>query len=203
MAVLRSTASRTRRAYRRVGGANIWAMRTPIMRTSMQPAAVSCANSARPGWLRYGVGGTAYGGHGDTIDTRAVCLLRETLARHSGLADFALAMQGLGSGAISLGGTQTQEAALPAACRERRGHRGVCADRTRCRLGRRGARAQRAAKTATPMCSTARRPGSRTAASPIFTWCSPEPAKRRARAASARSSSMPIRRDCASPNAST
>jgi len=32
------------------------------------------------GWLRYGVGGTAYGGHGDTIDTRAVCLLRETLA---------------------------------------------------------------------------------------------------------------------------
>ncbi len=34
------------------------------------------------GWLRYGVGGAAYGGHGDTIDTRAVCLLRETLARH-------------------------------------------------------------------------------------------------------------------------
>ncbi|HYS65203.1 MAG TPA: acyl-CoA dehydrogenase, partial [Paraburkholderia sp.] len=50
------------------------------------------------GWLKYGVGGVAYGGHGDTIDTRAVCLLRETLAKHSGLADFALAMQGLGSG---------------------------------------------------------------------------------------------------------
>jgi acyl-CoA dehydrogenase len=61
------------------------------------------------GWLKYGVGGTAYGGHGDTIDTRAVCLLRETLARHSGLADFALAMQGLGSGAISLGGTHEQK----------------------------------------------------------------------------------------------
>ena len=56
------------------------------------------------GWLRYGVRGAAYGGHGDTIDTRAVCLLRETLAKHSGLADFALAMQGLGSGAISLAG---------------------------------------------------------------------------------------------------
>ncbi|WP_027794613.1 acyl-CoA dehydrogenase family protein [Paraburkholderia acidipaludis] len=61
------------------------------------------------GWLSYGVGGTAYGGHGDTIDTRAVCLLRETLAKHSGLADFALAMQGLGSGAISLAGTDAQK----------------------------------------------------------------------------------------------
>ncbi|MBB5442886.1 MULTISPECIES: acyl-CoA dehydrogenase family protein [unclassified Paraburkholderia] len=61
------------------------------------------------GWLNYGVGGIAYGGHGDTIDTRAVCLLRETLARYSGLADFALAMQGLGSGAISLAGTHEQK----------------------------------------------------------------------------------------------
>jgi alkylation response protein AidB-like acyl-CoA dehydrogenase len=49
------------------------------------------------------------------IDTRAVCLLRETLARHSGLADFAFAMQGLGSGAISLAGTAAQKARwLPA-----------------------------------------------------------------------------------------
>ncbi|PMS15088.1 acyl-CoA dehydrogenase [Trinickia dabaoshanensis] len=61
------------------------------------------------GWLRYGVGGTAYGGHGDAIDTRAVCLLRETLSQRSGLADFALAMQGLGSGAISLAGTEQQK----------------------------------------------------------------------------------------------
>ncbi|MGF6373331.1 acyl-CoA dehydrogenase [Paraburkholderia sp. RAU6.4a] len=61
------------------------------------------------GWLKYGVGGVAYGGHGDTIDTRAVCLLRETLARYSGLADFALAMQGLGSGAISLAGMHEQK----------------------------------------------------------------------------------------------
>ena len=43
----------------------------------------------------------AYGGAADAIDTRAICLMRETLARHSGLADFAFAMQGLGSGAIS------------------------------------------------------------------------------------------------------
>ncbi|ACC73195.1 acyl-CoA dehydrogenase family protein [Paraburkholderia phymatum] len=61
------------------------------------------------GWLKYGVGGAQYGGHGDTIDTRAVCLLRETLANHDGLADFALAMQGLGSGAITLAGTHEQK----------------------------------------------------------------------------------------------
>src|SRR5499427_10799611 len=61
------------------------------------------------GWLSYAVGGTAYGGSGEAIDTRAVCLLRETLARYSGLADFAFAMQGLGSGAISLLGTHGQK----------------------------------------------------------------------------------------------
>ncbi|MBV2182203.1 MAG: acyl-CoA dehydrogenase family protein [Castellaniella sp.] len=60
------------------------------------------------GWLRHVVAGTASGGAGPAIDTRAVCLIRETLARHSGLADFAFAMQGLGSGAISLHGTEAQ-----------------------------------------------------------------------------------------------
>lgn len=63
------------------------------------------------GWLRYAVAGAAYGGASDAIDTRAVCLLRETLARHNGLADFAFAMQGLGSGAISLDGTEDQKLA--------------------------------------------------------------------------------------------
>jgi acyl-CoA dehydrogenase len=53
------------------------------------------------GWLAHAVG--------DTIDTRAICLIRETLARYSGLADFAFAMQGLGSGAISLAGTADQK----------------------------------------------------------------------------------------------
>jgi acyl-CoA dehydrogenase len=66
------------------------------------------------GWLRHAVGGKAWGGHDDAIDTRALCLIRETLARHSGLADFAFAMQGLGSGAISLfGSTAQREAYLP------------------------------------------------------------------------------------------
>ena len=61
------------------------------------------------GWLRHAVAGTAYGGAGEQIDTRAICLIRETLARHSGLADFAFAMQGLGSGAISLAGSDEQK----------------------------------------------------------------------------------------------
>ena len=61
------------------------------------------------GWLRHAIGGTAFGGAADAIDTRAICLIRETLARHSGLADFAFAMQGLGSGAISLAGTPAQK----------------------------------------------------------------------------------------------
>ena len=53
------------------------------------------------GWLKYAIA--------DTIDTRAVCLIRETLARHSGLADFVFAMQGLGSGAITLFGSDAQK----------------------------------------------------------------------------------------------
>ncbi|WP_299023467.1 acyl-CoA dehydrogenase family protein [uncultured Sulfitobacter sp.] len=43
------------------------------------------------------------------LDVRALCLIRETLARHDGLADFAFAMQGLGTGAISLFGTDAQK----------------------------------------------------------------------------------------------
>ena len=70
------------------------------------------------GWLRHAVGGTAHGGAADVIDTRSICVIRETLGRHSGLADFAFAMQGLGSGAISLQGTPEQKAAwLPKVAR--------------------------------------------------------------------------------------
>ncbi|MDB5791992.1 MAG: acyl-CoA dehydrogenase [Massilia sp.] len=58
------------------------------------------------GWLKHAIGGLEYGGASNAIDTRAVCLIRETLARHSGLADFAFAMQGLGSGAITLFGSE-------------------------------------------------------------------------------------------------
>ena len=61
------------------------------------------------GWLRHAVAGETHGGAAAQIDTRAICLIRETLARHNGLADFAFAMQGLGSGAISLAGTEAQK----------------------------------------------------------------------------------------------
>lgn len=47
----------------------------------------------------------------EVLDVRSLCLIRETLARHDGLADFAFAMQGLGTGAISLFGTAEQQAA--------------------------------------------------------------------------------------------
>lgn len=61
------------------------------------------------GWLKYAIGGAAYGAAEEKIDTRALCIVRETLARHSGLADFVFAMQGLGSGAITLFGTEAQK----------------------------------------------------------------------------------------------
>jgi acyl-CoA dehydrogenase len=46
------------------------------------------------------------------LDVRTLCLMRETLARHDGLADFAFAMQGLGAGPISLFGSAEQRAWL-------------------------------------------------------------------------------------------
>lgn len=55
------------------------------------------------GWLRHS--GAA---EGERLDVRSLCLIRETLARHDGLADFAFAMQGLGMAAVSLFGTAAQ-----------------------------------------------------------------------------------------------
>ena len=62
------------------------------------------------GWLRYCVP-AEFGGTLPKLDSRALVILRETLAFHSPLADFAFAMQGLGSGAITLAGTPAQQAA--------------------------------------------------------------------------------------------
>lgn len=45
------------------------------------------------------------------LDVRSLALIRETLARHDGLADFAFAMQGLGTGALTLFGSDEQKAA--------------------------------------------------------------------------------------------
>ena len=57
------------------------------------------------GLLRLCVGTDATDG---SLDARSICLARETLARRHALLDFAFAMQGLGSGAISLAGTPSQ-----------------------------------------------------------------------------------------------
>jgi alkylation response protein AidB-like acyl-CoA dehydrogenase len=75
------------------------------------------ATMGREGLTRWCIPGDA-GGALPTLDSRALCLIRETLAWHDGLADFAFAMQGLGSGAITLAGTAAQQAAwLPRVAR--------------------------------------------------------------------------------------
>jgi acyl-CoA dehydrogenase len=56
------------------------------------------------GWLRYAVPPET----GGTLDVRSLCLVRETLGRHSGLADFAFALEGLGTGPISFFGSEEQ-----------------------------------------------------------------------------------------------
>ena len=58
----------------------------------------------KAGLLRYCVP-RAWGGALEHLDSRSICLLRESLGYHDALADFAFAMQGLGSGAIALGGS--------------------------------------------------------------------------------------------------
>jgi acyl-CoA dehydrogenase len=65
------------------------------------------------GWLRYAIPAACGGVHA-RLDVRSLCIARETLARVSGLADFAFAMQGLGAGPISLyGSPELQRRYLP------------------------------------------------------------------------------------------
>ena len=52
------------------------------------------------GWLRAAVPE----GEAASIDVRMICLARDVLARHAALADFAFAMQGLGTASIALAG---------------------------------------------------------------------------------------------------
>ena len=58
------------------------------------------------GWLRHAAIDPS---EPQPLDVRSLCLIRETLARHDGLADFSFAMQGLGTGALSLFGTDAQK----------------------------------------------------------------------------------------------
>jgi acyl-CoA dehydrogenase len=61
------------------------------------------------GFLRHCVP-SAFGGASTALDSRALVVCRETLARHDGLADFAFAMQGLGSGPVTLAGSEALKA---------------------------------------------------------------------------------------------
>ncbi|MDB5776554.1 MAG: acyl-CoA dehydrogenase [Herbaspirillum sp.] len=95
-------------------GLDAWAA-AHIAQDHVQDVDAACRALVRQlgdaGWLRYAIGGVAHGGIAEAIDTRALCLIRETLARYSGLADFAFAMQGLGAGAIGLSGNAEQRGA--------------------------------------------------------------------------------------------
>mgnify|MGYP000017612867 CR=1 FL=1 len=65
------------------------------------------ARLGRDGWATHS--GVDPADAGAKLDVRRLCLIRETLAYHDGLADFSFAMQGLGTGAISLFGTEAQK----------------------------------------------------------------------------------------------
>jgi acyl-CoA dehydrogenase len=88
-------------------GVDAWAARNlaDVDHTDVDEACETLvARLGEAGWLEYCVP-AQHGGRRDQLDSRSLCLLRETLARHEGLADFAFAMQGLGSGAITLAGS--------------------------------------------------------------------------------------------------
>jgi acyl-CoA dehydrogenase len=85
-----------------------WRDRELQPKDDRDPAAACRAYVAQlgsTGWLKYTVP-RAHGGALDALDVRSLCLIRETLGYASGLAEFAFAMQGLGSGPISLFGSE-------------------------------------------------------------------------------------------------
>jgi acyl-CoA dehydrogenase len=80
-----------------------------------EPAEADLDDHCRDLVARLADGGWLHAAVGEPIDVRALCLTRETLAYHHALADFAFAMQGLGSGAISLfGSAELRDRYLPA-----------------------------------------------------------------------------------------
>lgn len=79
----------------------------PVDHTDVDAACKALvAKLGQDGWLEHSAIDPDRPG---VLDVRSLCLIRETLARHDGLADFAFAMQGLGTGAISLFGTAEQQ----------------------------------------------------------------------------------------------
>jgi acyl-CoA dehydrogenase len=98
-----------------VRDADAWLATAPFAGIDHQDADAACRGlvpKLGAAGLLANVAASAYGGARTEIDSRALCLLRETLAWHDGLADFAFAMQGLGSGAISLAGTEAMKQSL-------------------------------------------------------------------------------------------
>jgi acyl-CoA dehydrogenase len=130
------------------------------------------------GFLRHCVA-ARYGGASERLDLRTLCLMRETLAYHDGLADFAFAMQGLGSAPLApgRGARRQRERWLPRSRAARRSPRSRSPSRAPAPTRR--ARDDGAGATATAACSTARRRGSATAGSPTSTACSRARARRR------------------------
>ena len=116
MAVLRPT--RIARSQRELSA---WRDRDFQHQDDSDPAAACRAYVAQlgsAGWLKYAVP-RAYGGALDALDVRSLCLIRETLGYASGLAEFAFAMQGLGSGPISLFGSDALKRQVPSRRRQR------------------------------------------------------------------------------------
>ena len=75
---------------------------------TVEEQAIACVRRLGVAGLLRFVVPAPYGEH-DSLDVRSLCLIRETLAYQSGLLDFAFAMQGLGTGALSLFGSEEQK----------------------------------------------------------------------------------------------
>ena len=102
-------------------GLRDWAAREVHSLVDHSDVDASCRNLVHRlgegGWLK-AVVPQAYGGLSLTFDVRTLCLARETLAYQDGLADFAFAMQGLGTGPITLFGSEAlKEKYLPPVAR--------------------------------------------------------------------------------------
>jgi acyl-CoA dehydrogenase len=130
-------------------------------------------------------------GDASGIDSRTVCLARETLARRDGLADFALAMQGLGSGAVAIAGSAELRAAILPKARSGEWIAAFALSE------------KHAGSDAAAMACSARQDGDGYVIDGEKTWisnggiadftrCSPEPAKRQAPVAFLRLSSSPM-----------
>ena len=119
----------------------------------------------------------SYGGLHPALDVRTLCIAREILAFRDGLADFAFAMQGLGTGSITLFGSEELKRQYLPPVRDGKAIAAFALSEPEA-----GSDVAAMATTATArrqrmFASTAKRPGYPTAASPTITWCSRAPAK--------------------------